>query len=57
MIRFDVESFRFMSSSTGEPVPVLSIAPVILPAPGRGIDLHVRVSVPATGDALPVIIF
>ena len=57
MIRFDVESFRFMSSSTGEPVPVLSIAPVILPAPGRGIDLHVRVSVPATGDALSVIIF
>jgi pimeloyl-ACP methyl ester carboxylesterase len=36
---------------------VVSIAPIILPSAGRGIDLHVRVSAPITGDLLPVIIF
>ena len=36
---------------------VLSIAPIILPLPGRGVDLHVRVSAPIAGDALPVILF
>jgi pimeloyl-ACP methyl ester carboxylesterase len=36
---------------------IVSIAPVVLPSPGRGIDLHVRVSAPITGDALPVILF
>ncbi|MCK1815847.1 chlorophyllase, partial [Streptomyces sp. XM4011] len=30
---------------------------VVLPAPGRGTDLQVRVSAPATGDRLPVIVF
>jgi len=37
--------------------PVLSIAPITLPSPGRGIDLHLRVSASTKGDALPVIIF
>lgn len=37
--------------------PVISMRPVVLPAPGRGTDLHVRVSAPAAGDALPVIVF
>lgn len=36
---------------------IVSIAPITLPSPGRGIDLHVRVSAPITGDALPVIVF
>lgn len=36
---------------------IVSIAPITLPSPGRGIDLHVRVSFPVAGDALPVIIF
>jgi dienelactone hydrolase len=36
---------------------VLSARPVVLPAPGRGEDLRVRVSAPATGDDLPVIVF
>jgi dienelactone hydrolase len=36
---------------------VVSIAPIILPVPGRGADLHVRLSAPATGEALPIIIF
>jgi predicted dienelactone hydrolase len=32
------------------------VKPVVLPAPGRGEDLRVRVSAPATGDALPVVL-
>ncbi|GJF23353.1 alpha/beta hydrolase family protein [Streptomyces sp. HO565] len=35
---------------------VISAKPVILPAPGRGEDLQVRVSAPATGDGLPVVV-
>lgn len=38
-------------------LPVVSVAPVVLPAPGRGTDLQVRVSAPATGRQLPVIVF
>ena len=42
----------------GAPVPVVSVRPVTLAAaPGRGDDLHVRVSAPVTGDNLPVIVF
>lgn len=36
--------------------PVLSVAPVVLPAPERAVDLHVRVSAPVTGEALPIIL-
>lgn len=36
---------------------VVSVKPVMLTAPGRGEDLHVRVSAPATGRNLPVIVF
>ena len=39
------------------PVPVVSVAPVVLLAPGRGTDLQVRVSAPATGSRLPVVVF
>ncbi|MGY2733832.1 alpha/beta hydrolase family protein [Sphingomonas sp. UYP23] len=48
-----------MSSSFAEAghSAVISIAPIILPSPGRGVDLHVRVSAPVMGEALPVIIF
>ncbi|MCX4903055.1 chlorophyllase [Streptomyces sp. NBC_00878] len=38
------------------PTPVLSVAPVVLPAPGRAVDLEVRVSAPVTGSDLPVIL-
>ncbi|TDU02121.1 putative dienelactone hydrolase [Streptomyces sp. 846.5] len=38
------------------PVPVLSVGPVVLPAPGRAVDLQVRVSAPVTGSELPVIL-
>ncbi|MFD5801289.1 alpha/beta hydrolase family protein [Streptomyces sp. NPDC127020] len=38
------------------PTPVLSVAPVTLPAPGRAVDLQVRVSAPVTGSELPVVL-
>jgi pimeloyl-ACP methyl ester carboxylesterase len=37
--------------------PVISIAPVKLSSPGRRADLEVKVSIPLTGNDLPVIIF
>ncbi|MCP9624329.1 chlorophyllase [Nocardia otitidiscaviarum] len=37
--------------------PVISVKPVVLPAPERGHDLQVRVSAPAVGTGLPVIVF
>lgn len=39
------------------PTPVVSVKPVVLSAPGRGEDLRVRVSAPAVGRELPVIVF
>ncbi len=36
---------------------VISIAPIPLPRPERGTDLQVRVSAPAHGDALAIILF
>jgi dienelactone hydrolase len=36
--------------------PVISVSPVVLSAPGRVVDLQVRVSAPATGRELPVIL-
>jgi len=35
----------------------ISVSPVILPAPGRGRPLEMRVTAPATGRDLPVILF
>jgi predicted dienelactone hydrolase len=43
--------------TAGAPATVVSARPVILSAPGRGDDLQVRVSAPATGTGLPVIVF
>ncbi|MFI0590727.1 alpha/beta hydrolase family protein [Streptomyces griseus] len=41
----------------GPAAPVLSVAPVTLPAPDRAVDLQIRVSVPLTGEGrLPVIL-
>ncbi|HEX8982845.1 MAG TPA: alpha/beta fold hydrolase [Ktedonobacterales bacterium] len=39
------------------PTPVVSVKPVVLSAPDRGEDLQVRVSAPATGRDLPIIVF
>ncbi|MFE7814730.1 alpha/beta hydrolase family protein [Streptomyces sp. NPDC057433] len=38
------------------PAPVLSVGPVVVPAPGRAVDLEVRVSAPVTGGGLPVVL-
>jgi dienelactone hydrolase len=38
-------------------MPILSLKPVVLPTPGRGDELQVRVSAPTSGIALPVIVF
>jgi fermentation-respiration switch protein FrsA (DUF1100 family) len=39
------------------PAPVVSVKPVVLPAPSRGAALQVKISAPATGHDLPVIVF
>ncbi|MFD7669260.1 alpha/beta hydrolase family protein [Streptomyces sp. NPDC059788] len=44
------------ADSFGLPAPVLSVSPVVLPVPGRAVDLQVRVSAPVTGSDLPVIL-
>ena len=44
------------ADTVSSPTPVLSVSPVALPAPGRAVDLHVRVSAPVTGSGLPVIL-
>ncbi|MFJ6486461.1 MULTISPECIES: alpha/beta hydrolase family protein [unclassified Streptomyces] len=46
-----------MSDPNTTPALVVSAQPVVLPAPGRGDDLQVRMSAPATGSELPVIVF
>ena len=38
------------------PTPVVSVSPVALPAPGRAVDLQMRVSAPTTGRDLPIIL-
>ncbi len=38
------------------PTPVVSVSPVVLPAPGRAVDLQMRVSAPVTGRELPIIL-
>jgi fermentation-respiration switch protein FrsA (DUF1100 family) len=37
-------------------IPLVSVAPIVLPAPERGEDLPVRVTAPATGRDLPVVL-
>ncbi|QXG77697.1 hypothetical protein KUM42_09470 [Modestobacter sp. L9-4] len=37
--------------------PVVSVRPLVLPVPGRGTDLQVRVTAPTTGTDLPVVLF
>ncbi|MGO1052827.1 alpha/beta hydrolase family protein [Crossiella sp. CA198] len=38
------------------PYPVLSISPVVLPAPDRAVDLQLRISAPQHGTGLPIIL-
>ncbi len=37
-------------------VPAVSVNPVTLPAPGRGLPLELRVTAPLRGDALPIVL-
>jgi predicted dienelactone hydrolase len=46
-----------MEIKVNAPTQVLSVKPVVLSAPGRGEDLQVRVSAPAIGRELPIIVF
>jgi dienelactone hydrolase len=46
-----------VDAAIGTPTTTFSVRPVVLPAPGRGEDLQVRVSVPTTGRNLPVVVF
>ncbi|MFF0770671.1 alpha/beta hydrolase family protein [Nonomuraea wenchangensis] len=45
-----------MTDTTTTAAQVVSVKPVVLPAPDRGEDLRVRVSAPATGRNLPVVV-
>ncbi|WP_439675001.1 alpha/beta hydrolase family protein [Embleya sp. MST-111070] len=38
-------------------IPVVSVQPVVLAAPDRGVDLPVRISAPADGSGLPIVLF
>ena len=38
------------------PTPVISVSPVVLSAPGRAVDLQMRVSAPPIGRDLPIIL-
>ena len=46
------------SSNTGRITPpvILSIGPVVLAAPGRAVDMHLRITAPRTGRDLPIIL-
>ena len=37
--------------------PIVSVRPIVLPAPGRGEDLQVRATAPTTGSDLPIVVF
>jgi dienelactone hydrolase len=50
-------SKRQAGHPSSDSMPVISMAPVTLTAPDRGLDLQLRVSAPLTGDRLPVIVF
>ncbi|MEU6200248.1 chlorophyllase [Streptomyces sp. NPDC047061] len=53
----DIADITDATDIFGPPAPVLSYSPVTLSVPGRPVELQVRVSVPATGTGLPVILF
>ncbi|MPY47561.1 alpha/beta hydrolase family protein [Streptomyces acidicola] len=46
----------YTADPSSSPTPVLSVSPVVLPTPGRAVDLQLRVSAPVTGNDLPVIL-
>jgi pimeloyl-ACP methyl ester carboxylesterase len=52
----DANIGRAASISVSPATSVFSVSPVILPAPGRAVDLQVRVSAPTTGRNLPILL-
>lgn len=46
-----------MEIRVSERTPFMSVSPVTISAPGRYVDIDMRVSAPVTGDRLPIIIF
>jgi dienelactone hydrolase len=48
---------RLLMASAQLDRPIVSIKPISVPAPGRGIDLQVKITAPVLGDDLPVIVF
>jgi predicted dienelactone hydrolase len=44
------------SAPSSAATPVFSVSPLVLPAPGRAVDLQLRVSAPMSGDDLPIIL-
>ncbi|MDA8368283.1 MAG: chlorophyllase [Nocardiopsaceae bacterium] len=51
-----VSESTYAADTVNAPTPVLSVSPVVLPTPGRAVDLQVRVSAPVTGSELPIIL-
>ena len=49
-----IDLARHLPSS--EAVTTISVSPIVLPAPERGLPLEMRITAPATGDDLPVIL-
>jgi predicted dienelactone hydrolase len=52
----DATSSPCTPDAISPPAAVLSVSPVVLRAPGRAVDLELRVSAPVTGSDLPVIL-
>lgn len=44
------------SNATARPQAVVSVGPIVVSAPGRPIDLEVKVSMPISGEHLPVLL-
>lgn len=40
----------------GTATPIVSVKPIVLPAPDRGVDVRVRVSAPVIGHNLPIVV-
>ncbi|WP_329180815.1 alpha/beta hydrolase family protein [Streptomyces sp. NBC_01477] len=50
-------TYRTAGLAGTAPTPTAAVKPLVLPAPQRGEDLHVRVSAPVTGSNLPIVLF
>ncbi|KAI0482704.1 hypothetical protein GGR56DRAFT_621253 [Xylariaceae sp. FL0804] len=56
-LRDHARSGAAIKISVNAPTPMLFYSPVVIPCPGRPVDRELKVSFPATGDNLPVILF